>query len=144
MIIRDGFYHADPHPGNFLLLPGLVVGVIDCGMVGRIDDQLREVFEDMLLYLLRRDSEGLAELLMRAGSAPPETDRASFRADVIEADGGEQVWSREGLDAADGGETLVLSPGALAPGRYRLEVYGTLGDEEPEFLGESEFEVVVQ
>jgi ubiquinone biosynthesis protein len=82
MIIRDGFYHADPHPGNFMVLHGCVVGVLDCGMVGRLDDSLREVFEDMLLYLLRGDSEGLAELLMRAGSAPPEVDRSAFRADV--------------------------------------------------------------
>ena len=37
MIFRDGFYHADPHPGNFILLPGGVVGVLDFGMVGRMD-----------------------------------------------------------------------------------------------------------
>ena len=41
MIFRDGFYHADPHPGNYMLLPETVVGVVDCGMVGRIDDELR-------------------------------------------------------------------------------------------------------
>ena len=34
--------HADPHPGNLMLLPAGVIGVIDCGMVGRIDEELRE------------------------------------------------------------------------------------------------------
>jgi ubiquinone biosynthesis protein len=40
MVFRDGFYHSDPHPGNLILLPGNVVGVVDCGQVGRIDDDL--------------------------------------------------------------------------------------------------------
>jgi ubiquinone biosynthesis protein len=40
MIFRDAFYHADPHPGNLMLLPGGVVGVLDCGMVGRLDEEL--------------------------------------------------------------------------------------------------------
>src|SRR5690606_15024019 len=47
MIFETGFYHADPHPGNIILLPGDVVGLIDFGMVGRIDDRLREDIEDL-------------------------------------------------------------------------------------------------
>jgi len=84
MIFRDGFYHADPHPGNYMLLPETVVGVVDCGMVGRIDDQLQETFEDMLSALSRRDSEELCELLLRAGSAPADIAEAAFRADVTD------------------------------------------------------------
>jgi ubiquinone biosynthesis protein len=82
MIFRDGFYHADPHPGNFILMDGGILGVIDCGMVGRIEESLRELFEDLLLLLLEGDSEGLADLLLQAGSAPADVDRAGFRSDV--------------------------------------------------------------
>ena len=41
MIYRDGFFQADLHPGNLLILPGTKVGFIDLGMVGRLDDELR-------------------------------------------------------------------------------------------------------
>ena len=84
MIFRDGFYHADPHPGNYMLLPGTVVGVLDCGMVGRIDDELRETFEDLLVALSQRDSEELCDLLLRVCSAPPDIAEAAFRADVTD------------------------------------------------------------
>ena len=53
-------------------------------MVGRIDESLRELFEDLLLFLLQGDSEGLADLLLRAGTAPADVDRAAFRSDVSE------------------------------------------------------------
>lgn len=82
MILRDGFYHADPHPGNFMLLEDGVLGLLDCGMVGRIDESTRELFEDLLLLMLQRDSEGLADLLLRAGSAPANVDRVAFRTDI--------------------------------------------------------------
>jgi ubiquinone biosynthesis protein len=82
MIFRDGFYHADPHPGNLMVLEGGVLGLLDCGMVGRIDDSTRELFEDLLLMLLQRDAEGLSDTLLRAGSAPVDVDRMGFRADV--------------------------------------------------------------
>ena len=47
MIFRDGFYHADPHPGNLLVMPGKVLGLIDCGMVGRLEDRTRtQLYEE--------------------------------------------------------------------------------------------------
>ena len=82
MIFRDGFYHADPHPGNYMLLDGGVLGLLDCGMVGRLDDSIRDLFSELLLMLIDGDSEGLADLLLRAGSAPEDVDRAAFRTDV--------------------------------------------------------------
>ena len=82
MIFRDGFYHADPHPGNYMLLPETVVGVVDCGMVGRIDDELRETFEDLLIAFSQRDSEELCGLLLRVCSAPANVVEGAFRSDV--------------------------------------------------------------
>ncbi|MFN2167817.1 MAG: ABC1 kinase family protein, partial [Anaerolineae bacterium] len=44
MIFRDGFYHADPHPGNVFVVTGERVGMLDCGKVGRVDEQTQEEF----------------------------------------------------------------------------------------------------
>ena len=84
MIFRDAFYHADPHPGNLMLLPGGVVGVLDCGMVGRLDEELAEAIEDMLMAVVNPSSADLAEVLLRLGSAPPNTPRDQLRADVTD------------------------------------------------------------
>jgi ubiquinone biosynthesis protein len=84
MVFRNGFYHADPHPGNFLLLPGGVLGVIDCGMVGRMDDAFREDFEELLLAVVQRDTEWLTGVVLRLVRVPPELDRNALRADLAE------------------------------------------------------------
>jgi ubiquinone biosynthesis protein len=82
MIFRDAFYHADPRPGNLMLLDGGVVGVLDCGMVGRLDEELAEAIQDMLLAVANSNSADLSETLLRLGSAPPGIHRDQFRADV--------------------------------------------------------------
>jgi ubiquinone biosynthesis protein len=84
MIFRDSFYHADPHPGNLMLLPGGVVGVIDCGMVGRLDAELAEGLDDMLMAVVNHNSADLGEILLRLGSAPPATPRDQLRADLTD------------------------------------------------------------
>jgi ubiquinone biosynthesis protein len=82
MIFRDGFYHADPHPGNLMMLPGGVIAVLDCGMVGRIDDRLREEIEGLLLAVAQKDAGEVALVVERLGSVPPNLDHDALRADL--------------------------------------------------------------
>jgi ubiquinone biosynthesis protein len=82
MIFVDGHYHADPHPGNLLIQPGNVIGLLDFGMVGRIEETLREDIEEMMFALVQTDSIHLASIISRLGKVPPGLDKTSFRADL--------------------------------------------------------------
>jgi ubiquinone biosynthesis protein len=64
MILVDGFFHADPHPGNVLYLPGNRVGMLDFGMVGRLSDHRRQEIVDLLAGLSGRDEHGMMTVLL--------------------------------------------------------------------------------
>jgi len=82
MIFDTGFYHADPHPGNLLVLPGDVIGLLDFGMVGRIDERLREDIEDLMVGLTGGDADLLTITIMRLGSVPSGLDETGLRRDI--------------------------------------------------------------
>lgn len=84
MIFRDGFYHADPHPGNILVLAKGRVGILDGGMVGRIDDELRERIVEILLAAADHDAPRLAEVIAIITKAPANLDRGGLSADLME------------------------------------------------------------
>lgn len=82
MIFEHGFYHADPHPGNLVLLPDGAIGLLDFGMVGRLGDSLREQVEDLLVAIAMRDSQKLTNVVMRMGSTPPGLDDMALATDL--------------------------------------------------------------
>jgi ubiquinone biosynthesis protein len=64
MIVEDGLFHADPHPGNVFYLSGNRVAFIDFGMVGRIAAKRREELLALLLGLSERQAEAVADVLL--------------------------------------------------------------------------------
>lgn len=83
MIFINGFYHADPHPGNIMILPDSgQLALLDFGMVGRLSGRMREHIEDMVYAIEKEDAEKLARVIMRASDPPPDLDKTAFEADV--------------------------------------------------------------
>lgn len=72
MMFTTGFFHADPHPGNVMVLPGDRIGLIDFGMVGRLGEQRRLEVVALLDAMVRRDSSRVADLLLDWSRKPGE------------------------------------------------------------------------
>jgi len=64
MIVEDGFFHADPHPGNVFYLPGNRLAFIDFGMVGRLTEERRGQMIRLMLGLVRHDAARVADVLL--------------------------------------------------------------------------------
>jgi ubiquinone biosynthesis protein len=73
-VMIDGVFHADPHPGNIMLLADGRVGLLDFGSVGRIDAGLRGSLQRLLLAVDRGDPAGLTDALLEVVERPEELD----------------------------------------------------------------------
>ncbi|PKM12466.1 MAG: ubiquinone biosynthesis protein UbiB [Gammaproteobacteria bacterium HGW-Gammaproteobacteria-3] len=75
MIIEDGFFHADPHPGNCFFLPGNRIAFIDFGMVGRLSEERRNQVVSLLYGLVEKDPENVVKILLKwADKIPTRKD----------------------------------------------------------------------
>ncbi len=98
MLFDEGLFHADPHPGNLLLLDDGRLGILDFGMVGRIDESLRESLEEMLMAISSGDETRLTRLIRRVGDAPPTLDESALAIDVADF---VSIYGRQSLGSFD-------------------------------------------
>jgi ubiquinone biosynthesis protein len=85
MIFEDGFFHADPHPGNIIIMgspEAPVIGLIDVGMVGRLSPELRDRTIDLMVAAVRKDSYAVADALYAIGRPTRKIDMREYRAEV--------------------------------------------------------------
>ncbi len=85
MIFEDGFFHADPHPGNIIIIgpkDDPIVGLIDTGMVGRLSPELRDRTVDLMVAAARKDPYAVADALYAIGRPTKKVDMREYRAEV--------------------------------------------------------------
>jgi ubiquinone biosynthesis protein len=98
MIFDEALFHADPHMGNLIVMENGQLGILDFGMIGRIDENLRETIEEMLVAISTGDQNRLTRLIRRIGDAPPTLDESALAIDVAEFIG---TYGRQSLGAFD-------------------------------------------
>ncbi len=84
MLFVDGFFHGDLHPGNVLVMQGHRLGVLDCGMVGRLSPAMKDKVIDILHAVLNEDLEGVARTFYELSIKTDLVDYPRFEADVID------------------------------------------------------------
>jgi ubiquinone biosynthesis protein len=81
-VMADGFFHADPHPGNFFVLPQNVIGAMDFGMVGHLTEVDRINLVRLYIASVRMDADAIVEQLIRMGAAAARVNRPTLKRDI--------------------------------------------------------------
>ncbi|MBI5523618.1 MAG: hypothetical protein HY910_13395 [Desulfarculus sp.] len=86
-VLKHGFFHADPHPGNILVQSGGLeprLALLDWGLVGRLTPKMRFLVGDLLIAAVEREPLDLVRALQAMGAAPAQGDEAALAHDVEE------------------------------------------------------------
>lgn len=81
-LFEFGFFHADPHPGNFFVQPDGAIALIDFGMVGRLDQQLQDTLLRLGLAVARQDAQRMADEFYALGIARRDANRVALHRDL--------------------------------------------------------------
>ena len=83
-VLIEGFFHADPHPGNIFLLDNGVISLIDFGMVGRLTQDMKHNFASMVIAMMRQNTDGMIQALLRIGIVPDDVNLSLLTNEVDE------------------------------------------------------------
>ncbi len=84
MIFEDGFFHADPHPGNLFVLDDGVIAPVDYGMMGILSESQMDELGDLVAAIVSRDSAAIVRVLRNIGVIEDETDLKRLEQDISE------------------------------------------------------------
>ena len=83
-ILDDGFFHADPHPGNILIIEDERLCLMDWGMTGRLSERDRHELIDLLKSVVDKDSEAMVYALVRLSSAEEAIDQRGLERELLD------------------------------------------------------------
>ncbi len=81
-IFHEGFFHADPHPGNFVVTDDGKLGLLDFGMVGSLTDRQRDHFLEFVRSIGEKDSNAILDAWWAMGVTEPESQRPGVVRDL--------------------------------------------------------------
>ncbi|MGQ3685867.1 MAG: ABC1 kinase family protein [Candidatus Loosdrechtia sp.] len=81
-IFIDGFFHADPHPGNIFILSNTTIALVDFGIVGRLDEDTRDAIVDLLIAITMKNINGILKALETLGSFVNEEVTRDLKLDI--------------------------------------------------------------
>jgi len=83
-VFEFGLFHADPHPGNLFVLPGNVIVPVDFGMVGRIDEDMKEDLLNILRGIVDKDSYRITRVLLNIGLIEDQINFRNLQHDLLD------------------------------------------------------------
>ena len=83
-VFVDGFFHADPHPGNILVLKNNVVSFVDFGIVGHFSENLKRKAIDLFYGIVREDPDKVVQTFLDMGAVDGDIDVENFKNEVLE------------------------------------------------------------
>lgn len=117
-ILIDGFFHADPHPGNLLLTPERDIAILDLGMIGRLNQRMRDQMVHLLAGIADGDGVQTAEAALKIGEEKGQPiDRSLFINAIEEIVGSVKMRSLENLQI---GAVVLLVMQACAKSGIRI------------------------
>lgn len=143
-VVVDGLFHADPHPGNILMLTDGSIGLLDFGSVGRLDQVLREALQRLLRGVDRADPLAVSDALLELVPRPEDVDINELERDLgrflaryvvggsaVGPAGGAQMFGQ--LFRVVANHRLSIPPEVAAVFRALATVEGTLTELAPQF-----------
>lgn len=81
-IFIHGFFHADPHPGNIIRMDDGKLALIDFGMMGRLNEEMKEQLSALIIALMRKNTDAMVRAILRIGVIPEDADRSALHDDM--------------------------------------------------------------
>ncbi len=141
-IFIDGFFHADPHPGNVMVMEDGRIALIDFGMVGRLSDEMRDHLSSFIIALMRKNTDSMVRAIQRLGIVDEHADRAQLHADMdnLREEYYDVPFSRVSIGKAMNDlfgiarkHHLVIPPDLAMLGKTMLTLEGVVGSLDPSF-----------
>ncbi len=116
-VLQDGFFHADPHAGNFVVMPDEVIGAMDFGLVGELKERDRKHLARLYISCVAMDADGMVDELIRMSVANAQVNRSGLARDLNRL-----LGKYSGLSLKDIRIQEILEEFMLVTARHRLSV----------------------